>query len=239
MKYKEIQEKENVNLQMGNKKKEQMQENGITLIALVVTIIILLILAGVTLNMALSGEGLFSRARQAADEYNKKAIEEKLQLMYAEKIMEDSENNLNGNPDVTDLLEETIEGQITDKDIEEFNKYLGPFGDKIVSISDVDDFAKIGNDEKNYPLDGIYVQTQDLNITSHTPIGTEESPFTGIYNGNGYKIKNPKFKVSDDSYEDCGLFGYSTGTIKKVEIVVDDDKKLDLKGYKAGAIVRK
>ena len=65
MKYKEIQEKENVNLQMGNKKKEQMQENGITLISLVVTIIILLILAGVTLNMALSGDGLFSKARKS------------------------------------------------------------------------------------------------------------------------------------------------------------------------------
>ena len=60
---------------MNNKK-----QRGITLIALVVTIIILLILAGVTLNMALSGDGLFSRARNATDKY-KKAQEDEAELI--------------------------------------------------------------------------------------------------------------------------------------------------------------
>ena len=53
------------------KKIQDLKEKGITLIALVVTIIILLILAGVTLNMAINGDGLFSRARNAADKYKK------------------------------------------------------------------------------------------------------------------------------------------------------------------------
>ena len=72
MKVKEIQEKDKINLKLQNKKKVQkLKEKGITLIALVVTIIILLILVGVTLNMAMSGDGLFSRARNAADKYKK------------------------------------------------------------------------------------------------------------------------------------------------------------------------
>ena len=72
MKCKNMQEKEKINLKLQNKKKVQkLKEKGITLIALVVTIIILLILAGVTLNMALSGDGLFSKARNAADKYKK------------------------------------------------------------------------------------------------------------------------------------------------------------------------
>ena len=71
MKCKKIQEKEEISLKLQNKKKQKLKEKGITLIALVVTIIILLILAGVTLNMALSGDGLFSRARQAAEKYKK------------------------------------------------------------------------------------------------------------------------------------------------------------------------
>ncbi len=45
------------------------KEKGITLIALVVTIIILLILAGVTLSLALNQEGLFNRARNAGEQY--------------------------------------------------------------------------------------------------------------------------------------------------------------------------
>ena len=41
------------------------KEKGITLVALVVTIIILLILAGVTITIALSDNGLFHKARES------------------------------------------------------------------------------------------------------------------------------------------------------------------------------
>ncbi len=47
-----------------------MKENkGITLVALVVTIVILLILAGVTLNITLSNDGIFNKAKKATKEY--------------------------------------------------------------------------------------------------------------------------------------------------------------------------
>ena len=61
-------------------KKKSLQEKGITLIALVVTIIILLILAGVTLNIALSDNGLFSKTKEAAEKY-KKAQEDEAELI--------------------------------------------------------------------------------------------------------------------------------------------------------------
>ena len=73
-------------------KKKSLQEKGITLIALVVTIIILLILAGVTLNIALSDNGLFSKAKKAADDYKKAQNEEEESIrqiatqMYSEYI---------------------------------------------------------------------------------------------------------------------------------------------------------
>lgn len=51
------------------------KEKGITLVALVVTIVILLILAGVTITMTLSQNGLFTRAQQGKNAY--KAGEEK------------------------------------------------------------------------------------------------------------------------------------------------------------------
>ena len=52
------------------------KEKGITLIALVVTIIILLILAGVTLSLALSENGLFDKTKGAAEEYQSQANNE-------------------------------------------------------------------------------------------------------------------------------------------------------------------
>ena len=64
-------------------KKQKWQERGITLIALVVTIVILLILAGVTLNVALSDNGLFDKTKKAAEEYKQaQSEEEDLLLKY-------------------------------------------------------------------------------------------------------------------------------------------------------------
>ena len=43
------------------------REKGITLIALVITIVILLILAGVSLNLVVGNEGILTRSKEAAD----------------------------------------------------------------------------------------------------------------------------------------------------------------------------
>ena len=51
------------------------KQNGITLVALVITIIILLILATISLS-ALQGQGLFQRAEQARDKTNEAARNE-------------------------------------------------------------------------------------------------------------------------------------------------------------------
>ncbi len=110
MKCKKIQERKKINLKLQNKEKVQkLKEKGITLIALVVTIIILLILAGVTLNMALSGDGLFSKAKLAANKYNVASEQEVLQQQIIEyqmdnsvaKIGEKLSNNSTDNPSWT------------------------------------------------------------------------------------------------------------------------------------------
>ena len=78
-----------------NKNIRKVKESGITLIALVVTIIVLLILAGVTLNIAIDNGGLISRAREAKETYkqaeqNDLAALEKI-AEYANDIIEENE----------------------------------------------------------------------------------------------------------------------------------------------------
>ena len=63
------------------------KEKGITLVALVVTIIILLILAGVALTIALGDNGLFHYSRNAAIKYNEKAVEETTELNEATNVI--------------------------------------------------------------------------------------------------------------------------------------------------------
>lgn len=51
-------------------------QSGITLVALVITVIVMLILAGVALSVLVDGEGLFTRTKDAADTYNTAADNE-------------------------------------------------------------------------------------------------------------------------------------------------------------------
>ncbi|MBQ3145686.1 MAG: type II secretion system protein, partial [Clostridia bacterium] len=53
------------------------KQNGITLIALIITVIVMLILVGVTINVALNG-GLFEKAEYASEQMQIKAEEEEL-----------------------------------------------------------------------------------------------------------------------------------------------------------------
>ena len=52
-----------------NKKLKNKQERGITLIALVVTIVVLLILAGVSISLVLNNNGVISKAKDAKNQY--------------------------------------------------------------------------------------------------------------------------------------------------------------------------
>ena len=58
------------------KEKNKRYEGGITLVALVVTIVILLILAGVSLNLVIGNEGILTRSKEAVDKYGKQAENE-------------------------------------------------------------------------------------------------------------------------------------------------------------------
>ena len=62
------------------------KQNGITLVALVITIIILLILAGISIA-ALSNQGLFQKATKAGEETNKAAKNEQNTLTKYETVL--------------------------------------------------------------------------------------------------------------------------------------------------------
>ena len=66
------------------------KERGITLIALVITIIVLLILAGVTIATLAGDNGIITRASQAAEETIIAQVEEQVNLWKSEKEMENT-----------------------------------------------------------------------------------------------------------------------------------------------------
>lgn len=76
-----------------------MKENGITLIALVVTVVVLLILATISINLAFGDSGVFSSAKDARNQTENKMEYESNVLPYEmqnfiDQYQESWENNL-------------------------------------------------------------------------------------------------------------------------------------------------
>ena len=69
-----------------------VQNNAITLIALIITIIVLLILAGVTLNMVMGDSGIFSKANQAKNKTEVAQYEEELRMCVLEIQADEATN---------------------------------------------------------------------------------------------------------------------------------------------------
>lgn len=57
-----------------------MSKSGITLIALVITMVVLIILAGIAINLSLGNNGIFNKSKYAKEETNKQTATEKINL---------------------------------------------------------------------------------------------------------------------------------------------------------------
>ncbi len=70
-------------------KNQELKEHGVTLVALVVTIVIMLILAGVALRLSLGDNGLISMAKKATDKYKNAQSNEEYYLDTVTNTIED------------------------------------------------------------------------------------------------------------------------------------------------------
>lgn len=68
--------------------KEKRRERGITLIALVITIVILIILATITVNFVFGENGLINRAQQGTEEYNRSDIRDRVTILQNEFLID-------------------------------------------------------------------------------------------------------------------------------------------------------
>ena len=83
-------------LQKDNRKAYCKKTQGITLIALVVTIVVLLILAGITISLVFSENGIIAKAREAADKTKEAVINEQTQMNDVTAAMENMLNGIGG-----------------------------------------------------------------------------------------------------------------------------------------------
>ena len=90
-------------------------KSGITLVALIITIIVLLILAMVSIRLVMN-RGIIDKANKGVNAYNEAEVKEKIQLAYSELEMAKFTNS---NLDETQFLKERLEAQgLTGVDIQ-------------------------------------------------------------------------------------------------------------------------
>ena len=191
--------------------------NGITLIALVITIIVLLILAGVTIATLTGNNGILTRANDAKEKTEQAQRNE-------ESILKDYEEMINGNyieiEQVTDENPGVLEGNGTDTDpyiinsIEDLVYFANQvksgitYSNQYVELGlslDFNSEKSYGSNEKRYLLNEEKMQYEEttnggkslkellMNGLGWMPIGdTKDSnkSFKGTFDGKENVIKN-------------------------------------------------
>ena len=168
------------------KNKRILKERGITLIALVVTIVVLLILAGVSLNAIFSENGIIKRAQDAQNKMNNAQESDLNALNDLDKWINNQVNGITGggttggdaNPSTTPKIS-TLVGTVVDKNTKAEdaygNKITIPKGFKVVAHGTVAGSATYTYSGDNIPAvqDGIVIENgTDGNQFVWVPVGT-------------------------------------------------------------------
>ena len=176
--------------------------HGITLIALVVTIVVLLILAGITISLVFSENGIIAKAREAANKTNEAVINEQAQMNDVTAAME---NMLNGTGGST--TPEEPEGCPA----EEFEKWNGESDDKVNAVQSTDTTPVTVPVPKGYTAskvtgettveDGfvIYEGEEEVNDTNKDTAQTTRNQFVWV------PVANPSEMYGRD--ENCKKWG--------------------------------
>ena len=167
-------------------KRNYLKENGITLIALVVTIVVLLILAGVSVNAIFSENGIIKRAKDAQNKMNNAQESDLNALNDLDKWINNQVNGTtdgnttgeNDNPSTTSKIS-TLVGKVVDKNTKAEdaygNKITIPKGFKVLANGTSTESASYTYSGDNIPAvqDGIVIENgTDGNQFVWVPVGT-------------------------------------------------------------------
>ena len=190
-------------------KKNYLKQNGITLIALVVTIVVLLILAGVSLNAIFSENGIIKRAKDAQNKMDQ-ATQNDLDALNGLNELIDSKTNEttggNNNPSTTPKVS-TLVGTVVDKNTKAEdaygNKITIPKGFKILAHSEN---TTTGDVTYTYSGDNIPAVQDGIVIEN----GTDGNQFVWVPVGTIKNKNNTTNTITLGRYE----FDSNTGALK-------------------------
>ena len=162
-------------------KRNYLRENGITLIALVVTIVVLLILAGVSVNALFGNNGIIEKAKEAQNKMDKATENDQKEINELTNWLDNQVKGTTGGDDGQTTVSKisTLVGTVVDKNTKAEdaygNKITIPKGFKIVAHGTAAGSATYTYSGNNIPAvqDGIVIENgTDGNQFVWVPVGT-------------------------------------------------------------------
>ena len=216
---------------MKNKSKK-IRNKGITLIALVVTIIIMLILAGVVIYSVITDGGLFDRAENATLTYDVERAKEEIELVKA-NVLIDNKGKINKDDFFDGLIEEGIVGSKDD---------IVDNGDGTYDVTTKDDYVfeieikedgnveieYVGEKDKTGPrIRGFNVLSKDSNsIEVEVKVdGGEGAEYTYLY-----KKANEEEYIEAEKGKDILTYKYEGLSQKEtynIKVIIENSKGKD------------
>ena len=160
-----------------NIKRIKKQVKGITLIALVVTIIVLLILAGVALNLTIGQNGIFQRAQGAANTWRNAETNEQLALQEGADLIDQYLNGNGGSQGGNTGAGGEYNTATTVADAISQNKFFKedtPIADDLDNVVKVPEGFKIAQDSGTKVENGVVIEDKDGNQFVWIPAKTED-----------------------------------------------------------------
>ena len=138
-----------------------MSNAAITLIALVITIIVLLILAGVTLSMVMGDSGIFGKANSAKEKTQLSNAEETIKLA----VLENQVKSVSGDAALTnDQLKEEIAKKLTEQGYTVSGSKVTYYGDKTI---DIENYLEKESTSKSYNIgDSVTIGSEEFFVIS-------------------------------------------------------------------------
>ncbi len=190
------------------------RERGITTIGLVVTIIVMLILAGVTISLMQGNSGIISKADESKSQTERKEVIEKAKMTVSEKVVNNGGNELTRS-ELKEILEQYFINVPEDYTLETILKIKEENGKYEIKVSEIYDRDIMTENEET---DG---STEVVPPTSSTNVENGNSGNTGSGGNTGGTGNTNSESTSGGNSNNTGNGGSNSTEIDVTKVEMD------------------
>ena len=223
-----------------------LKDKGITLVALVVTIVVLLILAGVSINLVLGENGLITNSQEAKISQEFAEYKEKMNFFIAEKQIESNEFDVSSIVAYKDKLYYNTKAENSKEGIEDvLGKISNKYKDKVQIVCGQICINTSSETEKRV-AEQIGIKAIDIDVTDGTLISSNKNlnlideegtltvpaSVTKIGYGAFSNVKDLKKVVIPETVEEIGMNAFANNTNIEEIIMQNGVKKIEADAFR-------